>query len=306
MAYAFDELHWSKEVLFQSYHLPKTLPEAFDLLTRYQGRARVMAGGTDVIPSLRRKSLEAEALVDITGISGLTGIRETDGRIEIGPLTTHAQVASSRLIQEKAPLLATGAGWVGSPQIRNIGTVAGNLVGGQPAGDTSLPLLALGATVAIASAGGERLVPLTEFFLSPGKTVLDPSREILTRIIFKPLGKGQGSSYLRLSKRKALTLPILICAIVVRINPAKGLIEEAAIALGPVAPTPFRAGQAEDRLNGAPLTMDSIEAAAELARQESSPRDSCLRGSCDYRQEMVRVYVRRGLKRAIEAAGYFF
>lgn len=304
MATAFDELHWSKEILFQSYHLPKSLPEAFDLLSQYQGKARVIAGGTDVIPSLRRKSLEVEALVDITRIQGLTGINEVGGQIQIGPLTTHAQVASSPLIREKAPLLSTGAAWVGSPQIRNVGTVAGNLVGGQPAGDTSIPLLALGASVIISSADGERVVPLTHFFLSPGKTVLDPTREILTRIAFKPLGKNQGSCYLRLSKRKALTLPILICAVVVRINLEKGQIEETSIALGPVAPTPFRASQSESRLKDAVVTWELIEEAAELARQESSPRDSCLRGSGDYRQAMVKVYVRRGLKRAIEAAGY--
>ncbi len=131
---AFKDLHWSKEFSLRAYHLPSSLEEALDLLETYQGRARVIAGGTDVIPSLRRKTLKAEALVDISNLPGLKDIVEVGEEIHLGSLVTHAQAACSPLIQEKAHLLSEGAGWVGSPQIRNVGTVAGNLVGGQPAG----------------------------------------------------------------------------------------------------------------------------------------------------------------------------
>lgn len=303
MTYPFKDLHWSKEFSLGAYHLPGTLGEALDLLEHYQGKARIIAGGTDVIPSLRRKVLEVEALVDISNLKGLKDIMEKGEEILLGSLVTHAQAARSLLIQKKASLLSQGAGWVGSPQIRNVGTVGGNLAGGQPAGDTSLPLLALNAWVTIASKQGERQVPLTQFFLSPGQTVLDPSKEILTRIGFRGLDKTQGSCYQRLSKRKALTLPILAAAIVVKVNPAQGRIEASAIALGPVASTPFRAVTSEGLLKGAVITLENFMAAAEAAMEESTPRDSCLRGSCDYRRQMVGVLVRRGLQRAVEETG---
>jgi carbon-monoxide dehydrogenase medium subunit len=300
---AFNDLHWSKEFSLRAYHVPGSLEEALDLLESYRGKARVIAGGTDVIPSLRRKALEAEALVDISNLPGLKDIEEVGEEIHLGSLVTHAQAAGSPLIQGKAHLLSDGAGWVGSPQIRHVGTVAGNLVGGQPAGDTSLPLLALNARVTVVSKQGERQVPLTQFFLSPGQTVLDPSKEILTRIRFRGLDKTQGCCYQRLAKRKALTLPILAAAVVVRVNSSQRQIEEAAIALGPVAPTPFRALTSEGFLKGASISPESFKAAAERAMEESTPRDSCLRGSCDYRRQMVGVFVRRGLQRAVEEAG---
>lgn len=207
------------------------------------------------------------------------------------------------MIAEGAGLLSAGAASVGSPQIRNMGTVAGNLIAGQPAADTSLPLLALDAWVTIASAEGQRQEPLGGFFLGQGRTKLDPSREIMTGIYFKALGAGKGGSYQRLAKRKAMTLPMLVAAVVVGVDPAKKVFTEAAIALGPVAPVPLRAAGAEALLKGAPVSALSVAAAADKASEESSPRDSCLRGSCDYRREMVKVFVRRGLAKALAQAG---
>jgi len=216
---------------------------------------------------------------------------------------THAQVSSSALIREKAGLLADAAGALGSPQIRNVATLAGNLVSGQPAADTSIPLLALNAEVTIVSRAGEREIPLNQFFLDQGKTVLDGRREIMTRIRFRGLGKNQGGCYLRLSQRKALALPILVLAAVVTVDPEKKTIREAAIALGPVAPTPFRASRTEARLRGAAISGETFRMAAQSASEESSPRSSLLRGSEEYRREMVKVLVHRGLGRAVENAG---
>jgi aerobic carbon-monoxide dehydrogenase medium subunit len=300
---SFKDLHWSKEFSLKAYYLPGSQEEALDLLERHQGKARIIAGGTDIIPGLRRKDHEVEALVDISNLPDLKDIRERGEEIEMGSLVTHAQASRSPVLREKAHILSDGAGWVGSPQIRNVGTIAGNLVGGQPAGDTSLPLLALNAQVTIVSKAGERRVPLTRFFLSPGKTVLDPTREILTRIHFQSLDKTQGCCYQRLAKRKVLTLPILAVAVVVRVDSDQRKVAEAAIALGPVAPTPFRAAGGEGLLRGAAITPENFRAAAEKAMEEATPRDSCLRGSCDYRREMVGVLVRRGLKKAVEETG---
>jgi len=303
MALAFHELHWSKDVPVRGYLQPRTLQEALDMLAGAGGGARVIAGGTDVIPELRRRKREPAVLVDITGLPDLNHIEEQNGRILMGGLVTHAQVAAAHLIRTRVPLLASGAGWVGSPQIRNVATVAGNLVSGQPAADTSIPLLALDAVVVIVSPEGERTVALQEFFLGHGRTALDSTREILVRIEFEALGKNQGSCYLRLGKRKAMTLPILAAATVVQTDSSRKVIERAAIAMGPVAPTPLRLREIEENLAGAPVSLDTLESAAELGPRECSPRDSLLRGSCDYRQEMVKIYIKRGLRKALDALG---
>jgi carbon-monoxide dehydrogenase medium subunit len=221
----------------------------------------------------------------------------------MGGLVTHAQVCSSALIQEKAGFLAEAAGALGSPQIRNVATVAGNLVSGQPAADTSIPLLALNARVKILSQAGEREVPLTQFFLGQGRTALDGGAEILTQIRFAALQKNQGGCYLRLSMRKSLALPILALAAIVGIDPKKKTITKAAIALGPVAPTPFRASKTEASLRNAPVAQETLEMAAQMGVKESNPRSSLLRGSAEYRKAMVKVFIKRGLSRALAEAG---
>ena len=303
MSHVFEDLHWAKEIPLHEYLVPQSLAEALEMLAEYRGKARVIAGGTDVIPQMRHRDFQVEALVDIARLPGMDAIEQEGNEAFLGGLVTHAQVASSPLIKEKAGLLADGAARVGSPQIRNIATVAGNVVSGQPAADTSIPLLALNARVTIASRNGNRVIPLTEFFLGPGKTVLDSSKEILTRIQFKTLGENQGGCYLRLSKRQALALPMLVCSSVVRVASKKKVIEEACIALGPVAPIPFRAIRAEEKLRNAPITSETLNAAADISMKESAPRDSLLRGSREYREEMVKVFVRRSLKGALEQAG---
>jgi carbon-monoxide dehydrogenase medium subunit len=303
MSYAFKDFHWTRHIPIQDYFIPKTLKEAFDILSEYQGRAIVVAGGTDVIPQLRRRELNADALVDITHLPDMRFIEEEGERIVLGGLVTHASIAFSALIKEKAKLLAEGASCVGSPQIRNIATVAGNLVSGQPAADTSTPLLALNASVTVASKDGERVVPLTKFFLDTGKTILDCHKEILTRIEFNALKEHHGCSYLRLSQRKALALPILVCGVLVKVDKEKRVIREAAVALGPVSPIPFRVTRVEETLRDSPINKEMIEAVGAIAMEECNPRDSLLRGSSLYRKEMVKVFVRRGLQKALAQVG---
>ena len=170
MSYEFKDLHWARDIRIDNYLTPRTLDEALDCLEKYQGKAQVVAGGTDVISQLRHRDLEVEALVDITRLPEIDAIKQDGDMISLGACATHAQTASSPLIREKAEILAKAAGSVGSPQIRNIATVAGNLVSGHPAADTSIPLLALNASALIASKEGQRAVPLTEFFLDKGRT----------------------------------------------------------------------------------------------------------------------------------------
>jgi aerobic carbon-monoxide dehydrogenase medium subunit len=303
MLHRFEDFHCQKEVPIKHYFQPQTLKEALEILIKNQGRAQVVAGGTDVIPQLRRAQLEVDVLVDITRIPGLESIGVQGKTLCIGALVTHTQVCSSLLLREGALILTEGAGALGSPQIRNIATVAGNLISGQPAADTSLPLLALGASVDIFSEEGEREVALTEFFLEQGRTAIDSRREILTQIRFPALRENQGGSYLRLSKRRSLSLPILALAIVVDIDPQRKVFKDVALAIGPVAPIPIRAARTEATLRGASVSKETVEMAGESASLESSPRLSSLRGSSDYRKEMVKVLVRRGLIQALTRAG---
>jgi carbon-monoxide dehydrogenase medium subunit len=304
MPVTFEALHWSRFIQVGDYHLPATLAEALELLARYEGQARVVAGGTDVMVQLRKQDYGVGALVDVSRLPDLDDIRAEGDTVSIGSLVTHARAAGSDLIQDRAPVLAEGCASVGSPQIRNVATLAGNLVSGQPAADASIPLLALDARVTIASGEGQRVVPLSEFFVDLGRTALDPTREIMTRIEFEGLGPNEGSAHLRLAKRKALALPMLVCAVTVRVDPAQQAIDRARIALGPVAPVPWRERDTERMLEGAPLSRETLARAAESATAQCRPRDSLLRGSCDYRTEMVKVFVRRGLAQALAAAGH--
>jgi carbon-monoxide dehydrogenase medium subunit len=303
MSHVFKDLHWSRDIPLKEYLVPETLAQAMEMLSDYDGRARLIAGGTDVIVDLRRRNYEVEALVDISRIPGMDGIDMQGDRIILGGMVTHGQTAASSLIRDKAELLALACSKVGSPQIRSIATLGGNLVSGQPAADGSIPLLALSAQVTVLSGNGERVVLLKDFFLDLGKTVVDPTREILTRIEFDSLGPNQGGCTLRLSKRKALGLPMVICAVVVTVDAAKQVIADAAIALGPVAPIPYRDRELESVIQGKPASMETLYEVAEHASAQCTPRDSLLRGSCDYRREMVKVLVRRCLKTALEQAG---
>jgi CO/xanthine dehydrogenase FAD-binding subunit len=303
MEYPFNYFHWRKEIPIQKYLQPHSIAEALEMLLEYDGKAQIIAGGTDVIPQIRRGELGAEILVDITHLPDIKSIEESEGRIVLGALVTHASIASSPLLREKAKLLVEGARCLGSPQIRNIATVAGNLVSGQPAADTSIPLLALDASVTIASKDGERVVPLIKFFIDTGKTIINCRREILTCIEFNALKEHHGCCYLRLSKRKALALPILVCGVLIKVDRKRRIIEEAAIALGPVSPIPYRAKATEACLRGARICKETIDMAAQNASDESNPRPSLLRGSGEYRKEMVKVLVRRALMQAMADTG---
>ena len=287
---------------WQKYLFPTSIEEALAMLEEHRGEARVIAGGTDLIPQLKKKELRVQCLVDISRLEELKGLRLEGDMIRIGAGVTHQQLASSELIWEKAAVLAEGASAVGSPQIRCMGTVGGNVVNAQPAADTVIPLVALEAEAEIASSQETRLVPLKRLFLRPGESAVDASAEILVALRFRGLDGNQGSAFARLAKRKALSLPILNAAVVVVLDGNGMAFDEARLALGPVAPTPFRARNAEEALRGKAVNGEAIEFALEIAAQEAQPRSNPLRASREYRQEMVKVLLRRALERAVRVA----
>lgn len=288
--------------MWQEYLLPASVEEALEMLAAHEGEARIIAGGTDLIIQLSNKECLAKCLVDITGIEELKRISMDGNTIVIGAGVTHSQVASSHLIRRRAAVLAEAAQAIGSPQIRNVGTVVGNVVNAQPAADTAVALLALGAEAEIATVSGPRRVPLEELFLGLGISSVDSTAEMVTAVRFPALGENQGSAFERIAKRKALALPILNAAVVVTLNSTGDAFQEARIALAPVAPMPFRARRAEEALRGAAVAPESIDQALEAALQESHPRTSLLRASREYRQEMIKVLLRRAINRAVSAA----
>ena len=290
---------YTKEREWEEYFMPRTLKEALKLLETFKGKARVIAGGTDLVVQSRNKSVQPKALVDITRIRGLDYIKKDKGLIRIGCLVTHAEVAESSLIAAAATALSEGASRLGSPQIRNMGTVAGNIINAQPGADTTIPLLALDASIKVMGRKGERWIPLTKFFKDVGKSRVDSSREIVTEIAFPALRKEEGSAALRLAKRQALVLPILTTAVVVSADAKAKKFKAVRIAVGPVAVTPLRCTEAEAILTGAPIEVGVIAKAAASAAGAANPRTSLIRGTREYRRAMVAVLVERAIWAAL-------
>ena len=306
--------------MWQEYLYPATIDEALQMLADRGGQARVIAGGTDLVLQLRRGERQARCLVDVSRIDALRGVSEAGGFFTIGAATTHAEVASSPLIRERAAVLAQAAAEVGSAQIRGVGTLGGNVVNAQPAADTALALLALDAEAEIVGVDGARWIGLAALYEGVGVSCVDSTAELVRAFRFRTPTGQCGSAYRRLGKCKSIALPVLCVATVVRLsqeapaglsNPAGGggsgdpprasreKFASAAIALGPVAPRPYRAAGTEAWLAGRPVTAETISRAATLAQEEANPRDSLLRCSRVYREAMVAVLVQSTLERAV-------
>lgn len=280
--------------MWHEYVNARSLDEVLQILADRRERARVVAGATDLILELERGARKGiDSLVDVTRLPGLAGIDlDEDGVIHLGPLVTHNDCVASALIRERAYPLARAAWEVGAPQIRNRGTVAGNLITASPANDTITPLMAMDASVTLISKRGERTVPLSGFYTGVRRTVMEPD-EFLREISFPALAKNQRGTFVKLALRRAQAISLVNVSVVLTLE--RQIVRAAAIALGAVAPTIIRAPQAEEYLIGRKLSAEVIARAAELAMLASRPIDD-LRGSASYRREMVRVVTARSLK----------
>ncbi len=291
--------------MWQHYIQPSSADEVLKLLAEHRERARVIAGATDLMLELERGQRHGiDVLLDITRLPGLREIRlDAAGILHFGALVTHNDCAGSSLVRGRALPLARAAWEVGAPQIRNRATVAGNLITASPANDTITPLMALGATVTLASTRGVRHVKLQDFYLGVRKTVMEPD-EMLTEFSFPAMTPNQRGTFVKLALRRAQAISVVNVAMVLDLQGDR--VKAAAIALGSVAPTIIHAVAAELFLTGKSLDEATIRHAAALARDASRPIDD-IRGSALYRSEMVRVISARAL-RAIrdgaEAAGF--
>jgi len=275
---------------------PSSLVEAVEMLHAEGGKARLIAGGTDLILEIRDQTNEFEVLVDISHIPGLDRIEKKGELICLGPLVTMAKAESSAMLKQDAPALAEACSWVGGPQIRNRATLAGNIVSAQPAADGAMALLALDARLKILGRLGERTLMLAESYAGVGRSHIDSSAEVISSIEWIAQRPGEVSAFRRMTKRKALALPQLNCA--VWMSQTGNQCTAIRIALGPVAESPFRARQAEAFLLGKSLSLENLAACAAAACKEAQPRDSVLRGSGRYRKQIVAVIVRETLEQA--------
>jgi xanthine dehydrogenase iron-sulfur cluster and FAD-binding subunit A len=300
-------------MFWQNYIQPSSLGEALALLRQHAGQARVVAGGTDVLVELQRGVKPTSTLIDITKLSGLKYIRHADGLIHIGGLATHNDVIASEACVRHALPLAQACWEVGAPQIRTRATIAGNLITASPANDTITPLMALGAEVVVASANGERVVPLREFYAGFRKTVLQPD-ELLREIRFPALRDDQRGLFVKLGLRRAQAISVIDLAIVLTVGderwemrdresdsqtptPNSYLpVAEARITLGALAPTIVRAPTAEAFLAGKQLTTEVCAEAGRLACQDVAPIDD-VRGTAGYRLATLAALVADGLSR---------
>ena len=296
--------------MWHNYINANTIDEVLNALSEQGEHARIIAGGTDLILELERGvRKDIQTLIDVTRIPNLDQITlDEDDVLHLGPLVTHNHCVASKIICERAYPLARAAWEVGAPQIRNRGTIAGNLITASPANDTITPLMALDASVTLRSTKGMRTVPLQDFYTGVRKTVMRPD-EMLVDISFPAMTSTQRGTFIKLALRRVQAISIIDVAIILDTSTSAstsstqrlsaGLefdsVKSASITLGAVAPTIIHAKEAEAYLVGKQLTDEIIEEAARLAMNDCSPIDD-IRGSAAYRREMVRVCTMRGLR----------
>jgi carbon-monoxide dehydrogenase medium subunit len=276
---------------------PTSIAEALDVLAAEQAGARIVAGGTDVLVELQRGAAEPSTLIDISALHQLKYVRCDGDTVVIGGLATHNDVLAAGFARTAALPLAQACLEVGAPQIRSRGTIAGNLITASPANDTIAPLLALDAEVVLRSRRGERTVPLSDFYTGFRRTVLR-AEELLAEIRFRGLDAARRGIFLKLGLRRAQAISVIDLAIVIE-RDAAGLVREARIALGCVAPTVIRARAAEGELVGHALDAEARRRAGERVVDDAAPIDD-LRGSAAYRRAALAALVTRGLERLAE------
>jgi len=305
------------------YHKPGTIEEAVGLMATLDG-AQYIAGGTDVMVLIRQKKLKPKNLISVRNIKGLAYIDTANG-LKFGAATTHSDIDSHDVIKRKYSALTDATSNLGSLQIRNVATVAGNICNAAPSADTACPLLVLDASVSIIGPKGDRNVAIDDFFRGPGKTVLEPG-ELVKEFVIPAFGENTASAYIKHTRRQAMDLPILGVAARITISMKSGsearckdmfctidsianilsklkdeglTIEDARIAMGVVAPRPIRAKKAEAALKGKIVSPELFAEIGNIAASEAQPRDS-IRGEAWYRSEMIKVLAKRALIKSID------
>lgn len=295
--------------VFENYHMPVTVEQALALLAHYEGRARVVAGGTDLLVDSQAEFYQGhrphfDALVDVTRIAGANEIREQDGFLVIGCGVTHTQIVAASLVQSRATALAEACLVVGGPQVRNVATLCGNVAHALPAADGTVALMALDAEAQVVSqgVGGANYMwrPLASLFRGPAESAVDSTRELIAAVRFRPTGAQAASAFVRVMRPQGVALPIL--GLATRVKMDGETLVEVAVSAGPVAPVPFRATRTEAYLMGKRLTAETLREATRALLAEARPRTSPHRATRDYRLELLPTLLEQTLRAAAARA----
>ena len=301
-------------ILWEHYHLPRSVDEALASLSAYDGKAQLVGGGTDLILELQqRRKPPVAALVDVTRIPEMNRIAAHDGFIYVGAAVTHTNIVASELLTKCATCLVESCGVIGGPQVRNVATLGGNVAHALPAGDGTISLAALDAEAEVATmddgrqtAGANRQSPVVRrqwkpvlsLFVGPGKSAVDNHRELIVRFRFRAadVANGEATAFKRVMRPQGVALPILNMAVWLKMS--GDIVDEIRIALGPAGAIPLLATKAETYLTGIPLVDDVIPQAADLIVGETHLRTSPHRATAEYRAELIPVLFERAIKLA--------
>ncbi len=280
------------------YHAPTSLDQVFDLLDKYGDDSRVMAGGTALVIQMKQRLSQPGHVIGMRRVGSLNAIESTPEGLRIGALCTQRQIENNELVGKELPLVADTFRKVATPRIRNMATIGGGLVNGDPNQDPPPSLIALGASAVMTSKSGDRVVLLEEFFIDYYETDVQPG-EILTSVMVPHAPAGSGSVYLKFLPRTADDYGTVNVAAVVS-KEQDGTCKDVRIVLGAAGVTPIRAKDAEDALRGKPLTDENIRAAAALVKDAVDPLED-FRGSAEYKTDMAEVFARRAVEQAMAA-----
>ena len=277
------------------YLRPARVSDALRDLSEWGHQARVLAGGTDLLVRMRQGTVKPEVIVDIGAIEELRGVRHSSGYVAVGALTTHGEIEQSPELAAWARVLCNASREVGSAQVRNRGTLGGNLANASPAGDTLPALYVLDAEVHLLRVGGERWVPIADFFTGPGKTACQAD-ELLAEVRFRPTEPGEKSFFRKIGQRRAVRIAKASAAGVMLLD--GDIVRRCRVALGALAPTVIRLPLLEEYLTGRQLTPETIDWAAAIAGEACQPITD-IRSTTAYRRHVAAVLVERGIRGAI-------
>jgi carbon-monoxide dehydrogenase medium subunit len=280
------------------YVAPTTVDEVLAVLAERGDEAKVLAGGQSLIPMMKLRFAFPELLVDVNRVPGLDFIDDADGHVRVGALVRHNDVVASDVIGRANHTMAAAAPWISDPLVRNLGTVAGSVAHADPLGDWASVMLACGADVVARSTAGERVIPMTDFITGPFTTVLEPTELVTELRVPKYTGRG-GGTYLKL-ERKVGDYATVGVATHLDLDGA-GKVAAAGVALTSVAPNNVKAVEAEQAVVGQTPSDTLFTEAGELAARAAEPRDD-VRGTADYKRDVVRVFTKRGLAQALTLA----
>jgi carbon-monoxide dehydrogenase medium subunit len=276
-----------------TYLSPTTVEEAIAFHGQHSETAKYIGGGTDVIVKVKEGWMEPDFLISLKKIQEMSGLNKNEAtqELSIGAMVTHATLEKSLMIQNEYPIIYDAVSNIGSLQVRNVGTIGGNLINAVPSADGAIPLIALDGVALLHGPDGERSSDVKDLFLSPYKTILKPG-EILKKITIPPQAPRTGSAYIKFGRRAAMELPLIGIGILLTVDEDLETCTNARIVLGVAAPTPMRAVDAEKYLVGKKINEDVLIEAGKIAAGESKVRDS-VRGKAWHRREMIRVHVKR-------------